>query len=118
MLIAVAAVVWAHDWKAPEPQASMKNPLKSNRVNVTAGEKLFQSYCSGCHGEDATGSEDSSPDPDSMVPPNLVKRLKSHSEGGFFWKIQTGRNDMPSFQDELDEKEIWQIVIFLRRLPN
>ena len=46
----------------------------------------------------------------------LVKRLINHTEGDFFWKIQNGKGKMPSFKEDLLEKQIWNIVNFIKGL--
>ncbi|MBT8353725.1 MAG: cytochrome c [Desulfofustis sp.] len=58
-----------------------------------------------CHGERGDGlrSNETGPQMDS---PNLEKCLLTHTDGDFFWKIQNGRGDMPSFRNELSEEEI------------
>ena len=37
-----------------------------------------------------------------------------HPDGDFFWKIQEGRGDMPSFNDDLSEEQIWEIINYIR----
>lgn len=114
VFFACASVVFAHGWKAPKNEADKKNPLIATPENILSGKNLYLDLCSICHGEDALGAGEMGHNP--AVPPNLLKRLKEHSEGDFFWKIKTGRNDMPSFKEDLDDQEIWQILLFLNNL--
>ncbi len=114
VFLCTATIVLAHGWKAPEKEAAKKNPLQPNESVLTSGRNLFGDYCSNCHGADALGDRDAHTDADA--PPNLIKRLKGHSDGDFFWKIKTGRNGMPAFEEELEEDEIWQIIAYLREL--
>lgn len=114
IFLGTTTIVLAHGWKAPKKAAARKNPLQSSEAVLTSGRDLFEDYCSNCHGEDALGEEDALTNP--TAPLNLIKQLKGHSNGDFFWKIKTGRNGMPSFAEELEEEEIWQIVSYLRSL--
>ena len=47
--------------------------------------------------------------------PNLKQRLKTHTDGDFFWKIDEGRGDMPSFKDELSNEQKWHIINYIRQ---
>ena len=114
LVFAISTIVLAHGWKAPEMEAKKTNPLKSSEAVIEAGQNLFLDLCSNCHGEGALGAEDA--DTDMTAPPNLVERINNHSDGDFLWKIKTGRNDMPPFEQELNEDEIWQIIRFIRAL--
>ena len=113
-ILSITTLVLAHTWEAPKEEAVKKNPLTINESVVISGKTLYSALCAGCHGETALGADDANTD--MKGPANLIKRLKGHSDGDFFWKIRTGRNDMPSFGEELDEKEIWQIISYLNVL--
>ncbi len=112
--LSAGAIVFAHGWKAPEIEGKRTNPLAKTEPFISAGQDLFTDLCSNCHGEDARGIDD--PEMNSFAPPNLIKRLKNHSDGDFFWKIQTGRNEMPAFNEELSDDETWKIILFLNHL--
>lgn len=105
--------VFAHGWKAPEKEAKIKNPVSFSEESVTRGQESYLDLCSNCHGETARGGN-----PDKfkgkMAPPDLVKRLKGHSDGDFFWKIQTGKGDMPSFKEDVEPEEIWDIINYIK----
>lgn len=53
-----------------------------------------------------------------METPNLKQRLKTHSDGDFFWKINEGRGQMPSFKDELSDEEKWYIINYIKQESN
>lgn len=113
-ILSISTLVLAHNWKAPKEEAAKKNPLTTEESVLSSGKNLYATFCSSCHGENALGADDA--DTDLMAPPNLIKRLKGHSDGDFFWKIRTGRNGMPSFGEALDEKQVWQIISYLNAL--
>lgn len=109
------AIVYAHEWMAPKKDATVKNPLEKTEQVLRTGQEAFYEFCMGCHGKDAKGL------PTSVTglerrPPDLLKTIKSHSDGDFFWKIKIGRKEMPSFKDDLEQDEIWSIVHFIRSI--
>lgn len=100
-------------WMAPEQQAHAENPVPVDKNSVVRGKKLFLQNCSVCHGENAEGLDAQSVGLEKS-PPNLKEGIKMHPDGDFFWKIQEGRGDMPSFNDDLSEEQIWEIINYIR----
>jgi hypothetical protein len=90
-------------------------------ANVQAGARAFQTRgCWNCHGapgvEWAKFSEGLQPDP-----PDLKEVVNERRPAELFWVIKHGINmtGMPSFgKIEVPDREIWQIVAFLKKLPN
>ncbi len=107
------SLVFAHEWMAPKTAAEIKNPVPQNEETITSGKELFLDNCAACHGDNGRGLSAEETGLEKSTP-NLGKRLKSHSDGDFFWKIQNGRGEMPSFKDDLTDKEIWEIIHFIR----
>jgi len=113
-LAAAAGIAAAHEWKAPEEAAALRNPAAVSEVNITAGRKLYRQHCNYCHGDDMRGMTAEAAGL-SKAAPDLIKNLKMHSEGGFFWKIREGRGDMPAFKETLTDEEIWSIVTAIKQ---
>lgn len=111
----ISSNVLAHGWMAPKDLALQKNPVAMNSDSIKSGKKIYAENCAYCHGGNAKGNTSAVLGLDTD-PPNLQKRIKSHSDGDFFWKIQNGRGDMPTFKDELQANEIWSIINYLRNL--
>lgn len=106
--------VMAHSWMAPKETAEIKNPVVSNVESATKGKEAYLDNCAACHGENLEGlkAEEAGLKIDA---PNLKQRLKTHTDGDFFWKIDEGRGEMPSFKDELSDEEKWQIIYYIRK---
>ncbi|MCB2217869.1 MAG: cytochrome c [Desulfobulbaceae bacterium] len=104
-----------HSWMAPEDAAKRKNPAPVSTESVQHGEALFTELCASCHGIKGAGfsKEKTGLRVDT---PNLPSNLQTHSDGDFHWKIVNGNDDMPSFEDHLSEKEIWNIINYIRSL--
>jgi mono/diheme cytochrome c family protein len=103
----------AHGWMAPKKAANVKNPVALNDKSVERGKEVYSQNCAACHGNNIEGLEAEAAGLE-MSPPNLKKRLRTHSDGDFFWKIKEGRGDMPSFNDDLSDSQIWQTINYIR----
>jgi mono/diheme cytochrome c family protein len=95
------------------------NPFAGDRAAIGEGLLEFRESCLGCHGagkippsEFAAGLNPGAPSLDS-------KEIQSMSDGELFWVVSHGirATGMPAFSGTHDEKEIWKIVAFARRLP-
>ena len=114
-LIGLATIqVMAHSWMAPKEAAEVKNPIVLDAESARKGKDAYLDLCAACHGENLEGlkAEEAGLDIDT---PNLKQRLKTHTDGDFFWKINEGRGEMPSFKDELSDDEKWQIIYYIRK---
>ncbi len=112
ILVPASAVV-AHEWMAPKEAADMENQIATNAESIARGKELFLDNCAACHGDKAKGLTADEAGLEKSTP-NLPQRLASHTDGDFFWKIQHGRGDMPSFKESLSSREIWDIINFIK----
>ena len=103
----------AHEWMAPEDEGKRPNPVASDMKSFERGQIIYLEYCAACHGEKIDGLKAAETGLE-MDSPNLKKRLLTHTDGDFFWKIQNGRGDMPSFKEDLTEEQTWDVINYLR----
>ncbi len=108
---------FAHNWMAPQNEAKTRNPIHQSQNSINKGEMLFNDLCSYCHGMQAQGLETSETGLNKKTP-NLLKRLRSHSDGDFHWKIRTGKGEMPPFESEVLNDEIWHIINYLKSMES
>ncbi len=93
--------------------------------NVGEGRKLFAYYCASCHGEKGMGdgfnAVNLDPTPRDLTDDKEVYMGKQKNED-LFKVINMGGGAieksprMPPYKNTLSEKEIWQIVAFVRSL--
>ena len=87
---------------------------------VQAGARAFsQRGCAICHGAPGVKSQDfyKGMNPD---PPDLKDVVGDSEPAELFWVIKNGikMTGMPSFGAiGMDDKEIWSVVAFIRKLP-
>jgi mono/diheme cytochrome c family protein len=115
IIFCICSLAIAHGWKAPKEEALIQNPIKMSHKSISKGKALYDQFCSYCHGDNAQGGVGLNLDM-KMIPPNLKNRLKGHSEGDFFWKIKKGKGDMPTFQEDMADEEIWQTITYIKSL--
>lgn len=100
----------------PEVQG-LKNPLKGPEA-IEAGKKTFAKYCASCHGAEAKGDGAAGKEMDPK-PPNLTDATWKHgsTDGEIFTTIRNGTKEgMLSFKSKLTEKQVWEVVTFVRSL--
>lgn len=112
-----AGYAFAHSWMAPADEAKKNNPIASSKDSIANGKVIFDNKCIYCHGNGAKGSSKNATGL-SKDTPNLVKRLKTHTDGDFHWKIINGKGEMPSFQKDLTYEEIWDIINYIKSLED
>jgi mono/diheme cytochrome c family protein len=117
ILIIPSGNVLAHSWEAPKIEAQRKNPTPLTPSSITSGKATFLELCSHCHGDNAKGLKSKETGLKKNTG-NLYKRLKDHSDGDFYWKIQNGKGEMPSFSKELTETQTWDIINYIRNTGN
>jgi len=105
----------ANAWNAPAHLAQRANPIDATHTSVDRGRALFSATCADCHGSDARGS---GPHAESLEtkPADLSVMGRAHPPGDIAWKIESGRGDMPGFGKALSERDIWDLVNFVRQV--
>jgi mono/diheme cytochrome c family protein len=98
----------------------IKAPLLSDFEWVKAGAQHYDASCVFCHG--APGREASEFSKGLNPPaPELRRReiQKEYNDAELHWIIKNGirMTGMPAFGPTHNEKELWAIVAFTRRLP-
>jgi cbb3-type cytochrome c oxidase subunit III len=123
--VLVLAVMWTAgnagaQEKERHPNAEarkLKNPVPRDALSIEAGKKLYQRHCAGCHGPQGKG--DGSLALSGGTPSDLTDDTWDYgsTDGEIFAVIRDGvSSDMLAYKDKLVEKEIWQVVNFIRSL--
>ena len=103
-------------------RAALASPVDLDSPEVVhAGARAFSERgCTNCHGAPGVKwqkfSEGLNPDP-----PDLKEIAPEREPAQLFWVVKNGikMTGMPSFGAiGVDDKEIWSIVAFVRKLPN
>ncbi len=101
-------------WVAPKEAAQLKSPVPATKQVLEEGKKIYLQQCATCHGKSGKGDGPAGKylgkRPVNFTSPSFQKQ----SDGEIFWKINHGNSPMPSFKQILDQKQIWEVVKYLR----
>jgi mono/diheme cytochrome c family protein len=95
------------------------NPFTGDRAATQEGLAEFRESCLGCHGARAISPAEFAAGLNPGAPALDSRDIQSMSDGELFWVVSHGirATGMPAFSGVKDEKEIWKILAFARRLP-
>ncbi|GLQ87308.1 PQQ-dependent sugar dehydrogenase [Dyella flagellata] len=96
---------------APASASSVVNPYHGQANAIHSGGQLYATVCASCHGAVGQGS--------GNIPALRQGSTQQATEGALFWFITHGEpaNGMPSWAS-LPEQQRWQIVAYLKTLPD
>ena len=108
---------------APAWYSNKKNPLPQSANNIREGERLYfkdarPTACGLCHGVRGNGNGRLAM---KLEPPprnfTCAETMAEISDGQLFWIIRNGSKGtaMPVHKSTLNEKQIWQVIHFIRR---
>jgi predicted CXXCH cytochrome family protein len=112
----VAVATWLLHHSVPEAERSAANPVGSDPADIAAGRDMFKQKCEICHAYDGSGKSEIGAG-EYPRPPALHANVASMPDGEVFYHIRNGiRNTgMPAWG--MPDREIWQLVAFIRALP-
>ncbi len=95
----------------------LKNPVAVDAESLETGKKLYQRYCASCHGPQGKG--DGGMALSGGTPSDLTDETWDYgpTDGEIFVSIRDGvSSDMLAYKEKLNEKQIWQVVNFIRSI--
>ncbi|TNF48663.1 MAG: cytochrome c [Bacteroidetes bacterium] len=97
------------------------NPLKLTADNAEGmfktGKELYTAMCQHCHGEKGDGNGPMVASGAYAGVPNYADRA-TLSDGQMFYSIYYGKGAMGSHASQLNKKEIWTLVHYVRKFQN
>jgi thiosulfate dehydrogenase len=92
--------------------------VPADETTLAAGEKVYASNCSGCHGTPVSQTPSFGAGFYPLPTPFAKHTVCDDPEAETYWKIKHGIRwtGMPAFKDMLSEKEIWQVTQFLKHM--
>ena len=101
-------------WQAPASAAAVKNPYSVDEMSRTQGRELFVQQCVTCHGASGKGDGPASAFLGKPLPDFTKEKFQKQTEGELFWKVSNGNAPMPTFGEALEDKQLWEVVNYLR----
>jgi predicted CXXCH cytochrome family protein len=113
----VAIATWLLHQSVPNEIKSIVNPLGPDPADITAGRDLYRQKCEICHGYDGSGKTTIGAGQYPHPPALSSAAIQAMPDGEIFYHIRNGiRNTaMPAWG--LPDREIWQLVTYMRDLP-
>ena len=104
-------------WAVPESAKKVLNPTDTTDPDdIEIGNEIYEQLCSSCHGIEGRG-DGKMAQVLKLKPKNFVeKKFQLQLDGSIFFKITTGRGQMPAFEKKIDEEDRWYLVNYLRTL--
>ena len=100
------------------PESSQtRNPLQPTDKNTALGLDHFDAHCASCHG--STGKAETEKGKAVRAADLTSDKVQSRTDAELFRKISGGvpGTAMPAFGRTHKPTEIWQTILFLRKLP-
>jgi hypothetical protein len=99
------------EWIVPDDKKGRLCTFPFDDNTRMSGQKLYTLNCMSCHG--TPGKLNFL----NLVPPPgdpATEKIQKNSDGEIFYKVTTGRGQMPSFRSVLTSDEMWNIISYLR----
>ncbi|MFJ1472921.1 c-type cytochrome [Capnocytophaga cynodegmi] len=100
----------------------LKNPLLADSLNITsnteAGKALYDIYCAVCHGAEGNGKGILVERGKFAGVPSYGDKNRVITQGGTYHVIYYGLNAMGSYASQINEKERWQVALYVEKLRN
>ncbi len=90
--------------------------IKFTEAEIGEGKRLYNIYCAICHGEamDGNGPLFAS-GKFAAMPANLLGPNVKMPAGQIYAAIKFGKNMMGSYASQLDQKQRWQVIAFIKQ---
>ena len=108
-------VLWVTFISGAPLQSHAADKVAPTTGNLAKGKALYTKHCAGCHGPQGKGDGYKllGPDPANLTAPSTEKQ----SDADLLATIHEGKPNMPSWKGLLSERDLRQILAYVRTLP-
>jgi len=109
------AVGQSMSWRVP----NVENPYQSDNLAAKSGFHHYADTCLTCHGAPGVAPKEFAKGLNPPAP-NLIDSLDRYTDSELFWITKNGirMTGMPALGPTHTDQDIWNIVTFVRHLPN
>ena len=100
-----------------EAAAGDLNPLQYDSLIMANGKMLYENNCMHCHGEKGDGNGPMMVNGTFSGVPDYAT-VKEKGDGQLFYSIYYGKGAMGAHGPQLNKKEIWTLVHYIRKFQN
>jgi mono/diheme cytochrome c family protein len=97
--------------------AELVNPLPSTPEVVAHGKFIYENVCITCHGPKGAGDGHVTalfPKPPSL----MTQKVRDWPDGELFHRPMRGQNSMPSHARQIDTRDMWSVVHYIRQMQS
>lgn len=116
-VVVATPVATPNEWVVPVKYKTMVNPYPVTSESISTGKSLYSIHCKSCHGSKGDGNGTKASQIETKINSFLDNEFRSQKEGAIFYKVSTGRKDMPGFSKKIpDAEERWAVVHYIMNL--
>lgn len=116
VLFSLSSFGQSGEWVARPEADRLVNPLSGNAKAHEKGKKIYEKICWTCHGKSGQGDGPAGKTLDPKPANHTSAAVQSQTDGAIYWKISTGRGEMPAYAKLLSKTERWQLIEYIRTL--
>ena len=106
----------AAKWTAAAEACALKNPLEGNTAVLGEAGKIYISLCAPCHGDKGKGDGPVAAALNPHPADHTSGTIQSETDGSLYYKMTTGRGQMPPLKMKLTDAQRWSLVNYIRTL--
>ncbi|MFN7983754.1 MAG: cytochrome c [Vicinamibacterales bacterium] len=103
--------------QAAEAGAALQNPLPHTPDVIAHGKFVWDNVCITCHGPKGAGDGTLTqlfPKPPSL----MTQKVRDWPDGEIFHRPMRGQGSMPSHARQVDARDIWSVVHYIRQMQS
>lgn len=95
---------------------TLQSPYPMGEKEIATGKKLFEIYCTPCHGSDGTTTGMPVADKMDPRPADITgEAVISLTEGEIFQRIVEGFGIMPAYKRDMTDEEAWGVTAYIMK---
>jgi mono/diheme cytochrome c family protein len=101
--------------EADKAGAELVNPLPHTPEVIAHGKFVFENVCIACHGPRGAGDGNVTalfPKPPSL----MTQKVRDWPDGQLFHRPMRGQGSMPSHARQVDARDIWSVIHYIREM--
>lgn len=99
---------------------ALVNPVPADDAHLALGKRMWETYCTPCHGDGVKLGPVAAPGrfPGVPVLAGSTGVLGARTDGWIYLTIRNGGAIMPAYGKTMNDTEMWSIVHYTRKMPN
>lgn len=103
-------------WVIPQEYKVMANPLTADSETIQAGKLVYDKKCFLCHGRTGLGDGPRGRMSKTFPGDFSSEAFQNYTDGEIFYQTKFGRGEMPAFEKQSSDTEIWSMVLYMRTM--